>query len=773
MVQFLQFLSEYRLFFMFILIVLLAVALYITFTALVNRIKKGYDEQQREENKLKLRNIDYNGLGDEQKISVLRRAIASSNVDPGPNGYLIIEDKGIEAYVRVFYLSVCSKRVNFNGTFKGLMNFPNCISDVKIRPISAATMSRKIDKNLVDLETEYIASEGNTNKQRKLKGKYAEKEQMALEVESGDQKYFHALFKFALVADSVEKLNRMTAEFNNIAVRDGLTLSSCYGAQAEAYADMMPLNDAVPHRSKYIDGAPEKKITFNRHSASTVFNYSEGTFSHKAGIPLGRHLFTGLPFVFDLYDASHDGFLAIIAGKTGSGKSVTIKVMCERYALQGYRFVAIDSQQKSGTSEGEYAALAEILGGANYQISNRSKNKLNPFHVSESLVYESEMGIRGEGVRTLDLADKISQLTTDIFSLICGENELKDDALLNYMPSLIEKACYSCYAERGIYDKQPDSLYEVGDVIVNGRLTSGMVAKELPTICDFYKKILVQQKANVNRELVRAYEMIVQGMSKYVEELYYTENSRTFLTREQYEACEASKKVVGGKVWRTADDDIEEIIEVHGSAPYFDGQSTFAISQECVFTNIDISLLNEKDKAIARQIAVSFMNENFIKKNSENKHVASKLMFIVDEAHESFKYPYARQAFENVVRTMRKRNVSGIFSTQTVREFDDYKETRNILKQAAVKMICKQDPQDREWLIKNLDITPAQARVLTQDIGYNDNDDEAAKNAHRGEMCVIDNRNVSFIKVDMIFKTEGLSAETNAAKLAEMYNRVA
>ena len=144
--------------------------------------------------------------------------------------------------------------------------------------------------------------------------------------------------------------------------------------------------------------------------------------------------------------------------------------------------------------------------------------------------------------------------------------------------------------------------------------------------------------------------------------------------------------------------------------------------------------------------------ENFVKKNSENIHSAAKLIFIVDEAHESFMYPYARIIFANLARTARKRNVGMIFSTQTVREFDDYKETRGILKQATVKMICKQDPQDRDWLIKNLDLTPAQARVLTKEIGFNDNDDESTKNAHRGEMCVIDNRNVGFIKVDMIKK---------------------
>ena len=194
MVQFLEFLAEYRIAFIFMLDILIAVAIWIVWKAFLRQVRRGYDEARLEENQIMLRNIDYTGLGDLQKASMLRRAITSVNIDPGPNGYMIIEEAGREAFIRVFYIESCPKRVAFNGTFRELMNFPHCISEVNIIPIAGNVMSRKLDKNLIDIESEFLASDGDTNKIRKLRSKYSKKEKMALEVESGEEKYFYAMF---------------------------------------------------------------------------------------------------------------------------------------------------------------------------------------------------------------------------------------------------------------------------------------------------------------------------------------------------------------------------------------------------------------------------------------------------------------------------------------------------------------------------------------------------------------------------------------------------
>ena len=145
---------------------------------------------------------------------------------------------------------------------------------------------------------------------------------------------------------------------------------------------------------------------------------------------------------------------------------------------------------------------------------------------------------------------------------------------------------------------------------------------------------------------------------------------------------------------------------------------------------------------------------------------------IVDEAHENFEYEYGRKTFANMVRTARKRNVGCIFSTQTVAEFARYDETADILRQAAVKMVFKQDGQDRELLKKTLNITESQAQIITNQIGVvTDKSDPNAKTRHRGEMCVIDGEDVLFVKVDYLKAVEKLAVETDASTVITLNKR--
>lgn len=771
--QFFEYLAEYRYIF-FLLLDICAVALIAIFaTVLFRMYKENYEQRHKEENALTLRNIDYSKVSEEEKVSIIRQCIMPDGIDTGPNGYMVINDCGVDVYVRSFTVIAVPKRVSFRKTFTDLMNFPSCTSSIFVEPISDSEMSRKLDRQIVVLESEHYAAEGNSNRQRKLEGQYRKIERMAQKVEGGDEKFFNVGFLFSIKATSLDALNRLCDEFRGKAMAKQIMISACYGVHPEAYAANLPLNRMTHIGSKYIGEDIIPMFRWDRPALSALFNYSKASFSHKNGIPLGRDLFTKYPFLFDIYDTSHDGFTICIAGKTGSGKSVTIKCMVERFALEGYRFVAIDSQARKGLSEGEYAALAEILGGMNIKISNQEENpnRLNPYHIEESVVYIKETVASGYNQRTMDLLGKISLVNSDIRTMMSGGKEIKDDQLNIYIDRIISDVNTALYEDCGIYDKQPDSLYEYGEVVSNGLLQAGLVPKKLPTITEFYKKVLVMNKHNGNRLLIDAYSLIIQGMKDWVRELYYSSRSIHFFTREEYLALPYStnpeKKSV--KVYRNERGEYEEVIAVHGVRPYFDGQSTLKPSQECVFTNFDISQLPEFDKVVARQILMSYVIEQYAKKNSETLQASSKLVAIFDEAHENFKYKYARIVLENAARTFRKRYVGQIICTQTIKEYDYHEETREILKQAAVKMVCRQDPQDSEYLQKVLSLTETQAYMVTNVIGFKDEDDEDVRNKHRGEMCVVDSNKVQFIKVDMLARTEALSSETSAEGMEELY----
>lgn len=778
MTQFFDFLSTYKIVFMFLLVVLLVIALVIVFNTLIVRIRADYTKKHSEENQLTIGNEDFSNLKETEKTRLLREKLSADNVDVAPNGYMIVDDAGQEVYIRSFYVYEMPKNTTFGKTFATLMDFPACTSSIFIEPVSTREISRKLDNHLNTLESEHYAAV-DPNRRRKLKGQYRDTENWAIQVESENEKFFRVGLIFSLCALSLEALNRLTADFRNVALGVSVEIVNCYSLQGEAYAANMPFNhelvvaDSRVHKlifSSNITKDPIKMHLMDRKSLSTVFNYTEASFSHKRGIPLGRNIFTRKPFLFDIYDPSHDGFLTVMAGKTGSGKSTTIKVMCERYVLQGYRFVAIDSQPRKGLSEGEYAALAEIVGGVSFQLSNRSQNRLNIYDVQESMIrVKSANGIGDYEMRTLELKDKITLANSDIRTMMSKGKPIQDDALNIYIDRIVSDANLAIYTEREIYDKDPDSLYEFGNVVTDGVLSSGLIPKELPTISDFYRHVLIMQKDNTDNSLNEAYKLIIYGMKDYVSELYYSVESLTFFTREEFQKLPYHPKKKNTRVYLNDNDDYEDVVEIHGICPYYDGQSTVRISRDCSFTNIDISQLTEFDKIVARQIAMGFVNENFIKKNSEIIGASDKLVAIFDEAHENFEYQYGRVVLDSAARTARKRNVGLIICTQTIAEFDVYEETRNILKQSAVKMICKQDAQDAKHLMEKLNLTEPQARLLTSVIGYSDKDDDDEKNKHRGEMCVVDSNKVVFIKVDMIARTEARSSTTSASEIERLY----
>ena len=398
---------------------------------------------------------------------------------------------------------------------------------------------------------------------------------------------------------------------------------------------------------------------------------------------------------------------------------------------------------------------------------------MNIFEVSETTKTVKNSDNTVTEVRTLELSDKISMVANVISTMVRGSASTKDVPLQmdTYINRIIVDNLTQLYRAFSIEDGKPDSLYVPrGSVqaMDTGDLSSGRVPRKMPTLTDFYKQLLISNKDNKDNTLTDAYNVILMALQDFVKELYYSVDTCTFFTRDMY----MKMPFVEGQKSRVYVNDFgksERVVEIHGIKAYFDGQSSVHINKDCPFTNIDISQLPDSEKTLARQVAIDFVNENFIKKNSENVNSADKLECIFDECHELFNNDYARKTLDGVVRTARKRNVAIILSSQTVKEYDHYPETQAILKQAAVKFVYKQDYQDREYLINTLGLTAAQVDMIINNLGGNPSD-ESDKNRHRGEVCIIDNKQVCFCKVDYRKSTEALPVETDARGIESLFS---
>lgn len=708
------------------------------------------------------------------KTNAVRRMVAPDGVDPGPNSYFIINDAGRDVYIRTLTISALPKRTRFANTFVELMDFPNCTSSVFVCPISESTMSSKLNKHIKIVDSEYIGAAGEPNRQRQLQQQYAESMKWAREIETGDNKFFDVGFLFSLYADSPQELNRITDSFHSLAIKKNIEVSNCFASQAEAYLANGPFNFSGNQKSGI------NYISLDKKCVSTIYNYTQSTFTHKTGIPLGYDLFTHEAVIFDPYN--HKSFIGGIYGPMGYGKSASIKMIINRASLAGYRFAAVDSQTLKGTNGGEYNPGARLLNGVVFQLSSAADNILNLFDLRESkvLIRDVSNPLSGTEQRALELNEKITLIVDSLLTIIQNQKTITDASMYVRMSKILTECCKVVYAQKGIYHGQPDSLYEERSVD-DGLMVK--VLKELPTLSDFYKQILRMELKNTDSSLDKIYSLIKDGLSDYIRGVYYcteptsvegntggdnTHNLR-FFTKEEYEELPVDQKDHMIKRYH-----LSEVIKVEGTSPYFDGQSTIDAAEKCPFINIDISQLPEgPKKTTARQIALGWINECIINKNSEDISSAEKLLIICDEVHENYKYEYGRKTIESIVRTGRKRNVSMLLSTQTISEYDEYPETRRILDLISFHFIFAQPYSEREVLKQKFGFTDSQINYIVNYIGQggqNADDSEASK--HQGECCLFDKeqRKLSFLKIVYFAQHEAVSVETKADRVQGLYN---
>ena len=662
----------------------------------------------------------------------LKKKLAPDGINPNSLDHLYICDMGHDCYIRSFYIEEVPRNVHFASTFAPLFNFKRLVSSVFINPMIEGEATKLIEKKIRSDETELIAAEkdGDSNRIRKLQNILRRDEEWATGLENGNDRWFKVGFLFTLTRDTLEQLNLASSDLVSIAKEKNIELCSCYGMQQEAFLSSGPYNKVYDGVFTVFKSSPVKTHIFDTEALATIFNHTNTFFSHPTGIPAGRNMGTGEPVLWDPYAKSHQGYSAVFVGKTGTGKSCTIKLFARRLEHFGYRFACIDTEKTAG--QGEYAPLCEAMGGINFEIKTTSSNKLNIFEVDEQLERDSRIG---REVRTLKLADKISDVRHILLTAITVGKREPDFELMVAMEKILSECLVRLYSAHGIIDGDPDSLYVDA---------ARKVRKPLPVMSELFLLLLQGDSVNTIEEHDHAYQILIDALSDLVDELYVDVNTLSAVTREDY--------IIAQNAGRG-----DEVYRIHGTKGYFDGQSSVHVDRTVPFINIDISDLPKDDKLLGQQVAMNFLMENFIKKNSEDKDNAQKIVMIVDEAHRMFPYPQSRSFLADQVRTARKNNASMWICTQNHSDFAVSEETKGMLKNIASIFMLKQDASDRKYLKENTILTDS---AITKVISLGGDPNEVEDKSHKGEVLLIDSDKTVFLKVDYLKRTEKVFAET-------------
>lgn len=729
----------------------------------LKRKKKSSDNKEEDEGKEIVFSGGEEHTDEEMELffesrKTVKELVSPLGVNPNPLDHMVVDDNGVELYTMCFYVDKLPRGSQFASTYASMFNFPGVTSTVFIEPLVDGASQKQLDKRINQLDAESIAAEKDRdrNRYRKVNNKMADAERYAMDVETGDNRLFMVAFLYVLQATTLDKLRRIVSDFHMVAREKTVECCACYSLHPEAFLSGYPTNRVYVGKKGLISETPVKWHYFDKNALVDIFNHTRSGFSHKNGIFAGHVINTGQPVLYDVYDSSHSGYGVIFSGKTGTGKSATIKMWATRYIDFGYKIRSIDFDAR-GTG-GEYSIMAEGVGGINYQLKPDSKNILNLFEVDVTDEFDE---MTQTEYKVLDLATKKSNLLRLIMTMIKDGREIEQFAQETFIKRIVLDAITECYNDRGIYHGKIESIYEKAKHVVNGALSSGMVKKQLPTITDFYKKILIWEKENTNDFYNEPYRIILDSMKEYVRELYYCPSCIHFYTREEFESL---KKDFEG----SCTDCSTKIAEIHGTKPYFDGQSTVQASLDTPHINFDISQIPEEERSVALLVCMDFMQENFIKKNSADPRKTQKMIMLIDEIHRGFRYPEARQFIDDAYRTYRKRHVSPWAATQALKDFDGYKETQSIVKQATTIILLKQDFQDKGYLAKATPLTSSQIDMVC-DLG-GDLDNEEDQKERKGEVCLIDNQSkVAFIKIDYLTDSESRIVETDMEKIRMMY----
>ena len=605
-------------------------------------LRKLQEQSKQKENIITDENNEINNL--ERNKSSIHDLIAPSGIDCTHYDYLEIFSK-ISRFARTFYITTIPRQATFPYFLAPLYEFGDVNTSVYINPINESDSIKDLGKSIVDLESERMVANnrGDINRLSVLGTKQAEAEDLRDQIAAGYNKLFDATIICTLFAYSKAELDKYSEVLTMEASKNQLGLKTAWALQEEGLKSNLPLNDNKISR----------KHTFDRGSMATVFPFINADAGMNTGIPIGINKQTGLPLIFDNFSSSLTNYNMIIFGKSGSGKSVTIKtIMARSSVLMGVENMVLDA-------EGEYNVVASALRGINVEISPTSNTIINIFDIETEIVKNE---ITGREVTVLNVENKVEDVTQALLTMARGAT--KSEEVNELTKQIIAEIVAEEYKSRGI-TSDPDSLYENAQEDGLSR-----AKKEMPTISSWYDRLVRKNEENTIETYQYHFDYLLKVMKQYC---------RKF----------------------------------NGQMAYFDGQSTFELLESCPFINLDISKLEERfARPLAQQILLSWIWEKYVKKNSEDKKKARAKRVLVDEAWMLLAYPEAVDFLNTMARRARKRNVSLTVVSQKFQDFYENKACQAVLTSAETKLFLAQDKSEIQYLKEVFKLSEGEANFL-------------------------------------------------------------
>lgn len=345
-----------------------------------------------------------------------------------------------DKYVRVYYLADLPTILSPYVLFKLINAHIPLRMSLFVKPFGTGVLRKKVDERIATLESQ------QNDRMQKGKRRDMDIDKELDELNQFVQELVHSVEKGYLVsmyvgidADSEKKLKRLHKEFQNLVDSIEFTFNTYSFGQRKAFETLLPFNEESIKKDRVL---PTTAVAYLTPFLSKQLNDPTGIF-------LGFNAYNGSLVLIDFFKARNKNIN--IFGTSGSGKSVTTKLMAMRLYIRGVQTLIIDP-------EGEYKKLAKAIGGEIVEFSR--DNGINPFYIGSS----SED----------DILNHVSMLKT-FFKFFIPDGKYDSAVLDNKLVELYET--YEPNFDNFLKLINNTSMYEYLSVLVKGSLRGIFNAK--------------------------------------------------------------------------------------------------------------------------------------------------------------------------------------------------------------------------------------------------------------------------------------------------------
>ncbi|OGN00066.1 MAG: conjugal transfer protein TraC [Candidatus Yanofskybacteria bacterium RIFCSPHIGHO2_01_FULL_39_8b] len=306
-------------------------------------------------------------------------------------------------YARTVFLATYPRYLHTNW-FSPLINIDKEFNiSIFVNPKNTAEILRKLRDQLARLEAQ-VMEESEAGKVRNpiLETAIQDIETLRDQLQQGTDRFFELGIYITFFENSLRELDETESKLQGMFEYQLVFSRPATFRMQEGFVSTLPLN--TDKLNVY--------TSMNTEPLSSTFPFVSFDLTSNSGILYGINTHNNSLVLFDRFELENAN--AVVFGKSGGGKSYTIKLEILRSLVFGTQILVMDP-------EDEYKYLAETVGGASIKISVNSPHHLNPFDLPAPKPEESPADVFKSHL--LDL--------TGLFKLILGDLTPEEDSILD------------------------------------------------------------------------------------------------------------------------------------------------------------------------------------------------------------------------------------------------------------------------------------------------------------------------------------------------------